>query len=115
MTTAFVHVSYVHMRVLSPIIEFEWDTGNLDKNYRKHGITPKEAEEVFVSTDFFVIPDVKHSQSEERFIGLGKTSEGKKLFVVFAHRQNKIRVISARGMHRKEVDRYEKAQKNSTL
>lgn len=98
------------MRVLPRVIKFEWDEGNLDKSYRKHGIAPKEAEEIFVNDEFFVIPDVKHSQVEKRFIGLGKTAAGEKLFVVFTHRRNKIRIISARRIHRKEVKRYETAK-----
>lgn len=103
------------MRILPKVIKFDWDKGNLDKNYQKHGITPKEAEEIFVSETFSVVPDVKHSQTESRFIGLGETVAGKKLLVVFAVRKNKIRVISARRIHRKEVDRYEKAKTNPAL
>ena len=34
-------------------ISFEWDGGNLDKSSIKHGITPKEAEEVFVSENVY--------------------------------------------------------------
>lgn len=115
MTIPAVHVLYVYMRTQPKVIEFEWDKGNLDKSYRKHGITPKETEEVFVSEEFFVIPDVKHSQTETRFIGLGQTAVGKKLLVVFTMRQNKIRIISARRIHRKEVDRYEKTQKDPSF
>ena len=32
---------------LNKLIGFEWDGGNIDKNYKKHGITAKEAETVF--------------------------------------------------------------------
>lgn len=103
------------MKILPKILEFDWDRGNLGKSYRKHGITSKEAEEIFFSETFSVVPDIKHSQTEDRFIGLGETSSGKKLLVVFTARKNKIRVISARRIHRKEVDKYEKAQKNSAL
>ena len=88
---------------------FEWDEGNLDKSYEKHKISPKEAEEIFVSEELKVLPDYKHSQDEKRHIALGKTQEGKKLFVVFTIRGNKIRIISARRMHKKEVLKYEKA------
>ena len=105
----------MYMRTLSKIVEFDWDKGNLDKSYRKHGIIPKETEEVFVSEEFFVIHDIKHSQTETRFIGLGQTTTGKKLLVIFTMRQNKIRIISARRIHRKEVDRYEKAEKNPSF
>lgn len=100
---------------LSGISEFEWDKGNLDKSYQKHDVTPKETEEIFVSENIFVVPDVKHSKEEKRQIALGKTLLGKNLFIVFTIRRNKIRIISVRRMHKKEVEKYEKAQKNSTL
>ena len=103
------------MQVKNETVEFEWDKWNLDKSYLKHGITPKEAEEVFVREDSFVVADVKHSQKEDRFIILGKSLSNKNLFVVFTLRENKIRIISARRMHRKEVSRYEKAKKNSWI
>ena len=97
------------MQIKSKVFEFEWDKGNLDKSYQKHRITPKETEEVFVSEDFYVVSDIKHSQKEERFIILGKTSTGNNLLVVFTIRGKKVRVISARKMHRKEIVKYEKA------
>lgn len=103
------------MQTLPEIFEFEWDAGNLDKSYEKHGITPKEAEEVFVSEELYVLKDIKHSQKEERFIALGKSLSGRNLFVVFTIRKNKIRIISARKMHKKEADKYEKAKKNTQI
>ncbi len=105
----------MYMTVKGNIVEFEWDPANIDKSYTKHGITPKEAEEVFVSEGAFVVPDIAHSQKEARYIILGKTASGVRLFVVFTVRANTIRVISARKMHTKEVQKYEKAQKNSKI
>lgn len=87
---------------------FQWDKGNIDKSYKKHGISPNEAEEIFLDEELKVLKDIRHSQKEERFIALGKTFTGKKLFVVFTVRQEKIRVISARPMNRKERRIYEK-------
>ena len=103
------------MRVLPKVISFEWDAGNLDKSYQKHGITAKETEEIFVSEELYVLTDIKHSQKEKRFIALGKTQNAKQLFVVFAIRKEKIRIISARMMHKKELQKYEKAQRNTKV
>lgn len=100
---------------LPETISFEWDKGNIDKSYEKHGVSPKEAEEVFVSEELFVLPDKKHSKTEKRHIALGKTQEGKNLFVVFTLKAKKIRIISARRMHKKEVSKYEKSQKNTKI
>ncbi len=110
-----LYIYYMYMQVKGRVVEFEWDKWNLDKSYVKHGVTHKEAEEVFVDEWSFVLPDIKHSQKEERFIIVGKTLEKKDLFVVFVVRGKKIRMISARRMHRKEVLRYEKLKKDTKV
>lgn len=93
--------------VKSQIREFEWDEGNIDKSYLKHGITPNEAEEIFLDEELVVLDDVKHSQDEERFIAIGKTFTSKVLFVVFMMKKEKIRIISARTANKKERRHYE--------
>lgn len=97
------------------ILAFEWDDANIDKSYKKHGISPKEAEEIFVSEELFVLSDTKHSQIESRHIALGKSQDGKNLFVVFTLRGKKMRIISTRKMHKKEVLKYEKAKKYTKI
>lgn len=96
-------------------MEFEWDKGNLEKSRRKHGVTLEEAESVFSDPSLLIIADQKHSGAEERFAIVGKSKEGKSLFIVFTWRAGKIRIISARRMHRKEVERYGKTKKNSQV
>lgn len=81
---------------------FEWDAGNLEKNWLKHGVSPLECEEIFFNQPFIVAPDEKHSQKEERFYALGRTDSERHLFLVFTIRGKKIRVISARDMNKKE-------------
>lgn len=93
---------------LNKIKEFEWDSGNLDKSYKKHGITPKEAEESFLDEHLLLLNDSKHSKSEKRFIALGRTTEDKLLFAAFTIRNNKIRIISVRLANKKERREYEK-------
>ena len=93
---------------------FEWDKWNLDKSYQKHGITPKESEEIFLDENLKVSRDVEHSQIEKRFIALGKTFENKILFVAFTPRGNKIRIISARKANLKERRKYEQKTKKTT-
>jgi uncharacterized DUF497 family protein len=85
---------------------FEWDSGNNQKNV-KHGVAPVEAEQVFLNEPLIVLDDQRHSDAEQRFHALGQTSEGRLLHVTFTIRTNKIRVISARDMHRKERAIYE--------
>ena len=101
------------MRVRDKQISFEWDKWNIDKNYLKHGLTLKEAEEAFINEGSYFFSDVKHSKTEERFILLGKTLEKKSLFIVFTMRGKEVRIISARRMHSKEVEKYDKAKKDT--
>jgi uncharacterized DUF497 family protein len=81
---------------------FQWDQGNLEKNWLKHAVSPLECEQVFFNQPLVVAPDLKHSQHEERFFALGRTDIDRYLFVVFTVRRRKLRVISARDMSRKE-------------
>lgn len=95
--------------ILEKLSGFEWDDGNIDKNKRKHQVEKVECEEVFFNQPLVIFSDKKHSQEESRYYVLGKTMRDRKLFVAFAIRNNKIRVVSARDMSRKERKIYEKA------
>lgn len=103
------------MEVKTDEVEFEWDEGNRDKNRLKHGVTTEEAESVFADPNSIVIPDEKHSEVEERSAIVGKSKERRKLFVIFTWRKGKLRIISVRRMHKKEVERYDKIKKNSQI
>lgn len=81
---------------------FEWDAGNREKNWDKHGVSTGECEEVFFNQPLVVAADEGHSQHEERFFALGHADEGRMLFLVFTIRGSLVRVISARDMSRKE-------------
>lgn len=83
-------------------IEFEWDEGNKQKNWLKHGVKLEEAEEVFLDKHHRIAKDQIHSADEDRFILIGLTKLKRKLFIVFTIRQNKVRVISARDLNKKE-------------
>jgi uncharacterized protein len=89
----------------------DWDAGNVAKCL-KHGVTIDEIETLFVS-GAKSLPDVMHSDEEERFIATGRTGQGRALFVVFTLRHvgddRLVRPISARYMHAKEVARYEQS------
>jgi len=52
---------------------FDWNHGNLEK-CQKHGVEIAEIESVFRQTTA-VFPDSTHSQGEDRFIGIGKTTK----------------------------------------
>jgi uncharacterized DUF497 family protein len=89
---------------------FDWDEGNRTKCL-KHGLAIAVIERLF-QDGVAVLPDEVHSQEEQRFKAIGRTEEGRYVFVVFTLRgtaENRlIRPISARHMHAKEVRAYEK-------
>ena len=95
---------------LTNIAGFQWDDGNVRKN-EKHGVSTAESEQVFFNAPLLMLEDAKHSASEPRFHALGKTDDGRLLHITFTLREDgtKIRVISARDMHRKEREIYEQA------
>ena len=94
---------------LDNLTGFEWDSGNIEKNERKHGLKWSLIEEVFFNEPLIVVPDFSHSMDECRCIALGKTDDARLLMVVFTVRQQNIRVISARPMSRRERMIYEKS------
>jgi len=98
------------MTDLAKIIGFEWDTGNARKN-EKHGVSMAEAEQIFFNAPLLVLEGSKHSSREARFHALGNSDSARRLHITFTLRDagQKIRVISARDMHRKERVIYEKA------
>lgn len=100
------------MKALPGPLAFDWDKGNINKNWLKHKVTNKEAEEAFGNKPLFVHRDPGHSEKEPRFRALGKTNDNKLLFLSFTIRSNKVRVISARNMSKKERRAY--AQKTET-
>ena len=100
------------MRILPEPVIFEWDLGNLDKNWAKHKVRNQEAEEVFFSDPAQIFEDERHSGSEKRFMLWGMTSKSRKLAVIFTFRAGRVRIISARDMHKKERRAYEKFKKN---
>ena len=59
--------------------------------------------------------DELHSKTKPRYYVLGKTIRERLLFLVFTIRNNKIRVISARDMNKKERETYEQAEKDTEV
>ncbi len=93
---------------------FDWDEGNLDKNWQRHGVAFWECEEVFFNRPLVVQSDPEHSGAEARYFALGQTDSGRLLFVAFTIRRKLIRAISFRDMTAKERRVYENRGKKDS-
>ena len=102
------------VEIPQPLV-FEWDKANKDKILAKHNITVEECEEAFQSEDIFIQSDELHSGSEDRYILIGRTKQLRPLFIVFTIRNNSVRVISARNMHKKEIKFYEEKTRTAKI
>ncbi len=89
---------------------FQWDEGNQEKNWVRHGVTNAECEQLFFNRPLVVGGDQAHSQDEIRYHALGITDAGRSLLIVFTIRSGLVRVISARDMSRREREVYSRGQ-----
>jgi uncharacterized protein len=89
------------------ITGFDWDDGNWPK-CGKHGVSREEIEEVLLGTPAVMADPFP---GEPRMRAIGKTAAGRTVFLVFMLREIDglplLRPVSARYMHRKEVEYYE--------
>jgi uncharacterized DUF497 family protein len=89
---------------------FDWDKGNRAK-CEKHGLSVSAIESLF-TRPIAILPDAVHSQGERRLRAIGRTENLRGVFIVFTLRRKGdevlIRPISARYMHKKEIQAYEK-------
>jgi len=95
-------------KILSNCTGFEWDQGNITKNWDKYSVSNGECEQIFFNKPLIVKRDSEHSQLENRYYVLGRTNIDRLLFAVFTVRNNKIRIISARDMTDSEIERYKR-------
>jgi len=88
---------------------FDRDATNTGK-CRAHDVSIGEIESALISKALVIMPDTKHSKDEGRYIAVGRAVSGRDLFVVFTFRmvagRKLLRPITARYMHRKEVELY---------
>jgi uncharacterized protein len=83
---------------------FEWDPEKAASNIRKHGIRFADAVPVFEDDEAVTLRD--DSEGEERWITIGMDAFGRVLLVVYAWRDEDIRVISARAATQGESQQY---------
>jgi uncharacterized DUF497 family protein len=91
---------------------FDWDEDKAAGNEAKHGVSFKEATEVFSDPYAIEFYDQEHSQNEDRFRLLGMSSR-RVLMVVYTEREGDLlRLISARPATRNEESQYEEERRS---
>ena len=85
---------------------FQFDPEKADDNLKKHKVSFADAEGVFYD-DFAIHQEDHDSEAESRFFAIGMGSAGHILVVVYTHRGDQVRLISARRAVRSEVKSYE--------
>jgi uncharacterized DUF497 family protein len=94
------------------LYEFEWDPVKAQANFKKHGLDFERAATVFLDPLALTIPDEEHSETEARWITLGKDATGQYVLVVHMFEpltagRGRMRLISARRPTKVEVHNYE--------
>lgn len=95
---------------------FKWDSAKAKINLKKHGISFKEATEIFLDPLHLSIIDSEHSEIEARWITLGQSKTSKLRLVVHTFIEHSseaaitIRVISARSATKHEKQQYREGQ-----
>lgn len=85
-------------------MEFEYDPAKSDTNWFKHGISFKQAQQLWL--DPLRIQIQAKSVIETRFMVIGKI-EGKCWSAIVTYRAETIRIISVRRSRKEEVELYE--------
>jgi len=86
---------------------FEWHTVKAASNLRKHKVSFEEASTVFKDKQRIEAPDQWHSDDEQRYLGIGRSIQGRILSIYYTFRSGRIRIISARLAERWERNEYE--------
>lgn len=89
---------------------YEWDPNKNRKNFKQHSIWFDEAQTIWADPQAVEYFDEEHSEDEDRYIRIGRTTRSKVLLVVYCEREDGgvIRLISARKATPKERRDYEK-------
>ena len=87
----------------------EFDSAKAASNRKKHGVSFDEAVTVFNDPLSSTLPDDQHSEDEDRFILVGRSSKQRLLFVVYTETDSRVRLIGARLVTAAEREQYEQS------
>ena len=89
------------------MVDFEWDEAKDLGNQQKHGLSFSEVKELFESgAEYIEIFDEDHSETEDRFIGIGPINRGLVVVIYTEPEEDLVRIIGARPANKREQDLY---------
>jgi uncharacterized DUF497 family protein len=88
-------------------VTFEWDEDKARENLKKHRVNFDEAKTIFLDPFSLTIPDPDHSMTEQCFVDIGTSVNGRLLITVYTERGTNIRLISCRKATPSERRKYE--------
>lgn len=83
-----------------------WDADKASQNLRKHGVRFSDAE-LALSDPFALTHEDRAARGEPRFVSMGMDASGRVVVVIYTHRGDDLRLISARVATRREKKQYE--------
>jgi uncharacterized protein len=87
-------------------LRFEWDSEKAESNLKKHGVSFEEGRTIFADPDEIMLPDPDHSAEEDRYISIGKSSNGELMLACYTEHDDLIRLISVRKAAPPEIRAY---------
>jgi uncharacterized protein len=76
---------------------FEWDEEKVKENLKKHKVSFEEARTAFNDPFLLTFPDLDLSESEYRYLSVGRSSRGRVLIISHTGRgMDNIRIINCR-------------------
>jgi uncharacterized DUF497 family protein len=87
-------------------MKFEWDDVKAGSNFKAHGVSFELAKTVFDHAFAIDRIDDRKDYGEDRFVIIGMAKGQVLLFVAYAERSTRTRIISARRVTKREEDFY---------
>lgn len=95
-----------------PELDVAWDPNKAHANLAKHGVSFAQGATVLLDPLALTVFDAAHSQNEERWFTLGRSSEGTLLALAHTYEvtgpdRARVRIISVRPATRREHEQYQ--------
>ena len=87
-------------------LRFAWDSEKAASNLSKHGVSFEEGRTIFADPDEVMLPDPDHSAEEERYISIGRATNGEVMLACYTENGDLIRLVSVRRAVPAEIQIY---------